>query len=208
MPSSPTASEVIDQPHPMMRSFLERIQGDLASNHMLRGAWIEEVVASYLAIDVFPGALNYFDLRTQDGYSVSIKQSIGDRARFDISGRQWAWDNELAEKLREVDPRAEGWLENESGARRRWCDLWVFAHLPGEPELGRIADPAEWRFAAVSCTWLDALSGSPKSLTPKRIENEGVSFVAGEELADSVQQAGQCLDNPVTWHPVASTGTF
>lgn len=184
------SGEVIDR-------FLERTRQGLATSNMLRGAWAEEIVASYLGIEIFPGAFNYFDLRTAGGFAISVKQSVGPKARFDISGRMNAWDCELADDRRLQDPKGEGWLENASGVPRQWCDIWVLAHLSGEPDLERVVEPASWRFAVVDRVWLDALGS--KSIGLSGLESHGVTFVPGEDLPGRVRLAAERLGAPVNW---------
>jgi hypothetical protein len=164
---------------------------------MLRGAWVEEIVAWYLGIEAFPGAFNYYDLRTADGFTISIKQSVGPKARFDVSGRMNAWECELAEERQAQDPKAEGWLENPSGAPQQWCDIWVLAHLDGEPDLDRVIDPSSWRFAVVDRVWLGAQPN--KTLGRAGLESQGATFVGGEQLGHHVGRAAERLGSPSDW---------
>jgi hypothetical protein len=177
--------------------FLERTRRGLAENNMLRGAWVEEIVAWYLGIDVFPGAFNYYDLRTMDGFTISIKQSVGPKARFDVSGRVNAWDCELADECRKQDEKAEGWLDNPSGLPRQWCDIWVLAHLEGEPDLERVIEPMSWRFAVVDRVRLGALPN--KTIGPAGLEALRFAFVSGEDLELEVRRAAQRLGTPANW---------
>lgn len=198
MPAALTSVDESDSSNSPIDLFLERVRQDLAVNSMLRGSWVEQIVASYLGVNEFPGGFNYFDLRTHDGYSISIKHSVGVRATFDVSGRDNAWDNELAAQLRRDNPKAEGWLVNDSDGPRRWCDIWVLAHLAGEPTLDRVIDPSEWGFAVVTSDWLDGLPN--KSITLGGLSARGVEFIAGDLLGEAVGLATQQLGCPRCWH--------
>jgi len=171
----------------VMARFLDRLPRDLVSNNMLRGSWVEEIAAAFLDIATFPGPWNYYDLRDAEGRTISIKQSVGPNARFDVTGRRNAWDNELAERLREMDPKAEGWLPNPEGMPRRWCDVYIFAHLPGPVDAVRVVNVDEWRFAARSRAWLDALPPTVKTQSVRRLAAREVDFVHGDQLRDQIR---------------------
>ena len=174
----------------VMGLFLDRIRGELAANNTLRGPWVEEMVAAFIGITDFPGAWSYFDLRDHDGRSISIKQSVGSKAKFDVSGRRNAWDNELAVRQRLTNPKAEGWLENPTGEARRWCDLFIFGILPGDLTSERVTDVDEWRFAVRTRAELDALPIGTKSMTVRRLGVIGATFKPGIELRAMVDASG------------------
>ena len=173
----------------VMERFLDRLRDDLVSNNMLRGSWVEEIVASFLGIDAFPGQWNYYDLRDANGRTISVKQSVGQKARFDVTGRKNAWDNDLAVQRRVADPKAEGWLSNPDGLPRRWCDVYVFAHLPAPVDVVRVANVDEWRFGARSAAWLDSLPATIRSQSVQQLIYRGVDFVDGTHLRDEVAAA-------------------
>jgi hypothetical protein len=178
-----TSSAVMDR-------FLSRVRGDLVMNNVLRGAWVEEIVAAFLGIDNLPGQWNYYDMRAEDGRTISVKQSVGRAARFDVTGRANAWDNELAAQLRRADPKADGWLPNPAGLPRRWCDVYVFAHLADPVDAVRVGDIDAWRFAARSRAWLDELPVTAKTQSVSQLVERDATFVHGNDLGS---QVASCL---------------
>lgn len=150
---------------------------------------MEQIVASFLGIDRFPGAWNYFDLKDATGRTISVKQSVGEKARFDVSGRRNAWDQALAEERRRENPQAEGWLENEAGAPRRWCDIFVYAHLASPLTVERVHDVDEWRFAVASRATLDGLPEGTRAVSVPRLEQLGCTFAHGSQLPDAIDAA-------------------
>ena len=129
--------------------FSRRMVNDLATNNVLRGSWAEQLVAHYLSIEFLPENWCYYDMRDDDGREISVKHSVGPRAKFAVGMSQWAWDPEL----RTSEPSTEGWRGGELGNAQYWCHVYVFAWLPCEsstPKLDEVLDSDRWTFAVLS----------------------------------------------------------
>jgi hypothetical protein len=66
------------------KQFSERLINSLEHNNVLRGSWAEEITASYLNDCKFSPQWSFFDF-TWNGQRVSVKHSVGKKARFGIS---------------------------------------------------------------------------------------------------------------------------
>jgi len=171
----------------VMRAFLERMRADLTPHNVLRGAWVEQIVAAFLGIRDFPAPWSYFDLRDSSGRRISVKHSVGDKARFSVTGSRWAWDESLAAERRRIDKKAEVWLDNEDGTSKRWCDVYVYAHLPEPLTPERVENVDAWRFAVIPLTTLEALPESTRTVGLARIEQIGVTWVPGDALGRAIE---------------------
>jgi len=89
----------------LVDQFTRRLVDDLVENNVLRGAWVEEIVAFCLPGWTFPGAWSYFDLLHPGGQrTLSVKHATGSKPRFTGARKKWAWDNRLA-----AQAGYEGW---------------------------------------------------------------------------------------------------
>ena len=115
-----------------------------------RGAWTELLVEYFLGRTGDAGSgWHYFDLRDGAGGTVSVKQAVGERARFDVQRREFAWDQMLAEAGVAGAREPEGWQGHRDRPPQHWCDLYIFAWLTDDITLDRILDPDERKFAAL-----------------------------------------------------------
>ena len=159
----------------LQQSFSNRLINGLVDDGVLRGSWAEELVAHFLQAEP-QRQWSYFDLKWR-AYKVSVKHSVGNRARFDVEAKKSAWD------YAQLASTGDGWREEKVATY--WCDLYVFAHLAGDdsasPRLADILDPSAWTFAVCSkadmVTWFTGQkTASLNSL------GAHVSFVPGEQL--------------------------
>lgn len=129
-----------------MKRFAERLVDDLVGNNVLRGAWVEEMVAFFLPGWTFPGAWSYFDLLHPNGkHTLSVKHATGTKPRFGVARKKWAWDNRLAGR-----DGHEGWRGDDERPAQHWCDVYVFAWLDGPVERCRVLNVNAWKFAVLS----------------------------------------------------------
>lgn len=130
----------------LVKRFAERLVNDLVENNVLRGAWVEEMVAFFLPGWTFPGAWSYFDLLHPDGkHTLSVKHATGTKPRFGVARKKWAWDNRLAGR-----DGHEGWRGDDERPAQHWCDVYVFAWLDGPVEHDRVLNVNAWKFAVLS----------------------------------------------------------
>jgi hypothetical protein len=176
---------VITNHEDLVASFKRRLVDDLVANNVLRGAWAEEVVAFWLEVSEFPGQWSYYDLRSADGTTVSVKHSTGAQARFTVKPSKWAWDNELVK-----EQGRDGWRGGYDTEPQLWCHVYVFSWLPEPIELDRILDPTAWRFAPVARAdmYRHQLLGS---FTVKRLEATVGAMVPGSMLREAFEIASK-----------------
>lgn len=156
--------------HAVLSAFKDRLADDLLENNVLRGAWVEQIVHHYLVGWDFSRPWDYFDLIRPDeaspdgGRTLSIKHSTGAKAKYEIKRKQFAWDTRLASA-----GKYEGWRGHEARPAQHWCDVYLFASLPGDADLPRVLEPSEWRFHVLSrgdmCTKLPNPEGRTISET-------------------------------------------
>lgn len=157
------SSAVENSPDALINLFQQRLVDDLVENNVLRGAWAEQVVWSFLRDWRFPGQWSYFDLEApNDGYTMSIKHSAGKAPRFEVARRRWAWDN-----------RIMGWLGNDDVHAQHWCHVYTFAWLDAPLERTRLLDPNQWRFAALSRADMYQLQENSKTVGIGRLRELG-----------------------------------
>lgn len=182
-----------DRSGELQSRFASRLLASLDHNNVLRGAWAEELVASYLGAETwFPPQWSYFDLRW-NGATVSVKHSVGGKARFPVGPSAMVWDCELAAQ-RAMDPsKPEGWRGHQQRQPQYWCDVYAFAHLPAPLTLARVLDPAVWRFAVLSRSAMHASFGGgltrSRSATLRTLSSAGAEFCEGARLIHAAQTA-------------------
>ncbi|MGH8545165.1 MAG: hypothetical protein ACREX3_16390 [Gammaproteobacteria bacterium] len=175
--TSTSSSSPAEPPDTLIDLFQQRLVDDLVENNVLRGAWAEQVVWSFLRDWRFPGQWSYFDLEAPNGGStMSIKQSAGKTPRFEVARRKWAWDN-----------RIMGWLGNEDVPAQHWCHVYIFAWLEEPLDRSRLLDPDEWLFAVLSRADMYQLEEDTKTIGIGRLRELGSPVVCGRELGGRVQ---------------------
>jgi hypothetical protein len=175
--SNSSAAAVESSPDALINLFQQRLVDDLVENNVLRGAWAEQVVWSFLRDWRFPGQWSYFDLEAPDGgYTMSIKHSAGKTPRFEVARRKWAWDN-----------RTMGWLGNDEVPPQHWCHVYIFAWLEEPLERSRLLDPNQWQIAVLSRADMYQLHEDSKTMGIGRLRELGSPVVHGRELPGRVQ---------------------
>ena len=170
----------------LVAKFTRRLVDDLVENNVLRGGWVEEVVASFLPGWTFPGAWSYFDLLHPDGQqTLSVKHATGSKPRFVVSRKRWAWDNRLA-----GEDGYEGWRGDDERPAQHWCDVYVIAWLDGALERDRVMDVDTWRFAALfRGSMYEYFDEGSQSVSVGGLQELAGSGVAGIELQTKVNAA-------------------
>lgn len=165
--------------------FAQRMVTDLSTNNVLRGSWAEQIVAHYLGIDTLPPNWSYYDMRSADGLDISVKHSVGPRAKFAVAMSQWAWDHELAAE----HPQSEGWRGGDAVEPQYWCHAYVFAWLRSTnaaPPLDDVLDCERWRFAVLSRSEMYRAfvhgKSAPQMTAGLATLRNLTSFVSGPEL--------------------------
>lgn len=163
----------------LVARFQKRLVDELVDNNVLRGAWVEEIVAHYLPGWEFPGQWSYFDLEHRAAErTLSVKHSAGWTPRFDVIRRKWAWDN-----------RIMGWRGHDRRPPQHWCDVYVFAWLKPPLERGRVLDAEAWRFAVIPRGSMYRLAENAKTITTNGLTELGGGSFGGDELAHRVDVA-------------------
>ena len=75
--STRTSSAVESSPDLLINLFQQRLVDDLVENNVLRGAWAEQVVWSFLRDWRFPGQWSYFDLEAPERRLHDVDQTFG-----------------------------------------------------------------------------------------------------------------------------------
>jgi hypothetical protein len=165
-------------------AFAESQVQRLATDNMLRGAWAEFLVNSYLGADLAEPWC-YFDM-TWRSIKVSVKQSVGPTARFDVAPKQFAWDASLK------DQGYEGWRGHKGRPKQHWCDLYVFAWLQVEHLAGlscdRVLDPKNWKFAVASWAEMGKHFAHRKTASGKTIDDL-FGYVTAPEIAHQAEKS-------------------
>jgi hypothetical protein len=182
----------------LKQRFAEHQIGRLANDNMFRGAWVEFLVADQLGADLsLPWS--YFDM-TWDGYRISVKQSVGPNASFDVAPKQFAWDPDLKGQLRGDGGTYEGWRGHKERPKQHWCDLYVFAWMEVTAEELRnltgdqVLDPSSWKIAVASRDKMHEYFSNSKTAGGASIEHR-FGFGPLSELNERAKKAcgdGSC----------------
>jgi hypothetical protein len=101
----------------VMGRFLDRVRDDLVSNNTLQGSWAEEIVAAFLGVTALPGQWNYFDMRDTNGRTISVEQSVGPRAKFDVRADPTHGTTNLQSAFASMIQRRRGGYRTRTGNR-------------------------------------------------------------------------------------------
>jgi|688.fasta_scaffold261421_1 hypothetical protein len=157
------------------KQFSERLINSLEHNNVLRGSWAEEITASYLNDCKFSPQWSFFDF-TWNGQRVSVKHSVGKKARFGISAASYGWD-----------PYEEAFIGDGKDSQAYLCDLYIFAWLPSNnhPDLlllDLIRDTSAWQFSwATRFEMMNEFANGQKTASHSTI-NSIRAFVHGHQL--------------------------
>lgn len=185
-PRTSASQELGSSSDALVDRFMRRLIDDLVENNVLRGAWVEEIVSSFLPGWTFPGAWSYFDLLDPMGQrTLSVKHATGSKPRFIVARKKWAWDNRIAGR-----DGYEGWRGDEGCSPQHWCDVYVFAWLEGALERTLVMDVGAWKFAVLSRNSMyEHFDDRCKTATVGRIREIAGEGVAGSDLQGAVDAA-------------------
>lgn len=166
--------------------FTDRMVHDLVENSVLRGSWVEEIVASFLPGWTFPGQWSYFDLLHPDGeHTLSVKHATGVKGRFSVVRKKWAWDNRIAGR-----DGLEGWRDSEDRPPQYWCHVYVFAWLDGPAERERVMNADAWMFGVLSrAAMYSHFDDVPRTVSIQRVRQISQGGIPGTDLKLAVSAA-------------------
>ena len=171
----PSYGELMNININLEKQFSDRLINSLEHNNVLRGAWAEEITASYLKDCQFSPQWSFFDF-TWNGQRVSVKHSVGKKARFGVSAASYGWD-----------PHEEAFIGDGKESRTYLCDLYLFTWLPSndDPDLSLldlIRDTSAWQFSwATKLEMMKEFVNGQKTASHSTI-NSIREFVPGHQL--------------------------